>query len=150
MFSQTAEYALRAAVCLSDSEDGRSLTAQEIAVKTQVPRDYLSKVLRELSRAGLVLAQRGKNGGFSLTRPPEHITIYDVVDAVDPIRRIRTCPLGLRAHRARLCPLHYKLDCAYATVESELRSATLAEMLTSEVRPLCEVPEPVQEAAAHA
>ena len=149
MFSQTAEYALRAAVCLSDSGD-RSLTTQEIADRTQVPRDYLSKVLRELARAGLVLAQRGKNGGFSLLRPPERVTIYDVVDAVDPVPRIKTCPLRLQAHRERLCPLHAKLDCAYATVESELRSATLAQMLESDVKPLCEAPATGLAEAAHA
>lgn len=148
MFSQTTEYALRAAVCLADAPD-RSHTAQEIAERTRVPRDYLAKVLRSLSRSGLVLAQRGKHGGFSLTRPPEHVTIYDVVEAVDPLPRILSCPLGLRAHRTQLCALHRKLDAAYATVERELRGATLAEMLAageSKVRPLCEVVE-LQEAA---
>jgi len=148
MFSQTTEYALRAAVFLADAPD-RSHTAQQIAELTQVPRDYLAKVLRSLSRAGLVLAQRGKHGGFSLTRPPEHITIYDVVEAVDPLPRIRSCPLNLRSHRKQLCPLHRKLDAAFATVERELRGATLAQMLAggaSEVRPLCEIEE-IQEAA---
>lgn len=147
MFSQTAEYALRAVVCLADAERS-ARTSQEIAQLTQVPRDYLQKVLQSLGRAELVLAQRGKHGGFSLARPAEQISIFDVVDAVDPMQRIRNCPLGLRAHRTQLCPLHRRLDDAMEYVERELRASSIAEMIqpsASGVHPLCEIAE-----AAHA
>lgn len=149
MFSQTTEYALRAVVFLADNVAG-ARTTQEIAAATKVPRDYLSKVLRELGRAGIVTAQRGKNGGFCLAHAPEQLTILDVVDAVDPLQRIRTCPLGLRTHQTRLCRLHRRLDDAMQHVENELRAATVAEMMQPEgpgssVRPLCEIGE-----AAHA
>jgi Rrf2 family protein len=70
---------------------GAPLTAQQIATETKVPTDYLFKVLQSLSRARLVQAQRGKNGGFSLMKDPADISIYDVVQAVDPIKRVRYC-----------------------------------------------------------
>ena len=144
MFSQTTEYALRAVVFLADADEGSS-TAQRIADVTQVPRDYLSKVLRELGRAGIVSAQRGKHGGFRLARSPEELTIFDVVEAVDPVQRIRSCPLGLRAHQTQLCRLHRRLDDAMLHIERELRGATVAELMQPEgnIRPLCEVAEAV-------
>ena len=52
MISRTAEYALRAAVCLAES-DGQPLTASQIAEASQVPVDYLAKVMRALGRAKL-------------------------------------------------------------------------------------------------
>ncbi len=144
MFSQSTEYALRAVVYLGGAAE-RSHTAQQIAEATQAPSDYLSKILRELGRAGIVRAQRGKHGGFSLAQPAEELTIYDVVEAVDPIRRIRSCPLGLRAHQKKLCRLHRRLDDAMLHIEGELRGATVAELMQPEdgVRPLCEIAEAV-------
>src|SRR5262249_40511360 len=85
MLSQTTEYALRAIVVLAE-EPVVPWTAHAISAKTLVPADYLIKVLQPLTRAGLVTAQRGRNGGFVLTRPPEAISVLDVVNAVDPLR----------------------------------------------------------------
>jgi Rrf2 family protein len=103
----------------------------------------LSKVLQALGRAGLVRSRRGLGGGFELTRSAEKITVYDVVQAVDPVQRIRTCPLGLAAHGVRLCPLHKRLDDAMRMVEEAFRKSTLAEVLAepSSSKPLCNFPE---------
>lgn len=138
MFSQTAEYALRAIVVLAEDPD-ISWTTQAIAEKTKVPADYLVKVLQPLSKAGLVVAQRGRNGGFLLSRPPERMSVLDVISAVDPLRRIDHCPLKLKAHNRTLCPLHRKLDDAIRLVEEAFRSTTIADILAdpSPVRPLC-------------
>lgn len=143
MFSQTVEYALRAVAHLA-SESPRPLTTDQIAQTTRVPKAYLSKVLQALVRGGLVHSQRGVGGGMTLTRTPDKVTILDVVDAVDPINRIRTCPLGLAAHGVRLCPLHRRLDNALAQVERAFRQTTLAEVLAepSASVPLCEFPGP--------
>jgi len=118
---------------------GAPLTAQQIASETKVPIDYLFKVLQSLGRAGLVQAQRGKNGGFSLANDPADISIYDVVQAVDPIKRIAKCPLGLKAHGVRLCSLHRKLDNAMQHIEEAFSSTKLADLIddASPVRPLC-------------
>src|SRR5215471_9775318 len=105
MFSQTVEYALRAVVHLA-AEAPEARTTDQIAVATRVPKAYLSKVLQGLSRAGVVHSQRGKGGGMTLVKAPEELTMLEVINAVEPIQRIRTCPLGLESHGARLCPLH--------------------------------------------
>jgi Rrf2 family protein len=139
MFSQTVEYALRAVVHLAYEAPAARTTAQ-IAEATQVPKDYLSKILQGLSKKGIVSTQRGVGGGVALAKGPEELTILDVVNAVEPIQRITTCPLGLKGHGARLCPLHKRLDAAMATVEAAFGGTTLAEVLAepSDSVPLCD------------
>jgi Rrf2 family protein len=140
MLSQTAEYALRAIVYLASDPDTPQ-TARQIAEVTRVPVPYLSKVLQSLSRAGLVHPQRGLHGGFTLQKPPAELTIYAVVQAVDPMQRITRCPLGIEAHGRNLCPLHQRIDDALAQVERSFRETTVAELLDAPTasRPLCTV-----------
>jgi Rrf2 family transcriptional regulator, nitric oxide-sensitive transcriptional repressor len=139
MFSQTVEYALRAVVHLAASSP-HPQTTEQIASRTLVPKAYLSKVLQALGRAGVVHSQRGIGGGMTLGRATEELTILDVVNAVEPIQRIRTCPLGLTTHGVRLCPLHRRVDEALAHVEEAFRQSTLAEVLAESTgsTPLCE------------
>ena len=127
MISQTSEYALRAVVCLGTSV-GKPLTSATIAARTKVPRDYLSKVLQALGRAGLVEARRGLSGGYALTKSLEELSVLDVINSVDPLRRIVRCPLDLAAHRQRLCSLHRRLDEGLALVESLFASTTIAAL----------------------
>lgn len=149
MLSQTVEYALRAAVFLA-GHPGEPATTEEVAVRTKVPAAYLAKILQGLTRAGIVRSQRGVGGGVMLAKPPEELTILEVVNAVEPIQRIRTCPLGLSTHGTRLCPLHARVDAALAQVETAFGGTTLAEVIgeTSGSIPLCDAvgtdPMPVQ------
>lgn len=138
MLSQTIEYALRAMIHLAALEAGTSANSETIATHTKVPQGYLSKILRDMVVAGLVHSQRGPNGGFSLARAPDQISMLDVVNAVDPIERIKKCPLGNPAH-VDLCPLHRRLDDAMGMIESEFKRTSLAEVLeTSEkAAPMC-------------
>ena len=103
LISQTSEYALRAVVCLGGSI-GQPMTTAAIAKLTRVPQDYLSKVLQGLSKAGLVDSQRGVGGGFVLARSLDDLTVLDVINAVDPLKRITRCPLLLAAHRNSFAP----------------------------------------------
>jgi Rrf2 family nitric oxide-sensitive transcriptional repressor len=140
MISQTVEYALRAA-CYLAQQAPAARTTHQIAEATHVPAAYLSKVLQSLNRAGIIQSQRGVGGGISLVVDPAELSILTVVNAVDPIQRIRTCPLGLESHGVRLCPLHKRLDNALAAFEAAFRDTTLAEVLAepSASTPLCEM-----------
>jgi Rrf2 family protein len=142
VLSQTVEYALRAVVQLAYIAPEAATTA-ELAAVTQVPPAYLAKVLQALVRAQVVNSQRGIGGGVTLARAAKELTILDIVNAVDPIRRIRTCPLELATHGTRLCPLHRRLDAALAQVENAFGGTTLAEVINrpGKIQPLCEVAE---------
>lgn len=101
----------------------------EIAATTKVPQAYLAKVLQGLRAKKIVLLQRGVGGGVSLARPPAELTILDVVNAVDPIQRIDSCPLDLKSHGTHLCALHRRMDNAISAMIDAFQSTTLAELL---------------------
>jgi Rrf2 family nitric oxide-sensitive transcriptional repressor len=140
MFSQTVEYALRAVAHLAYAAPS-ARTTEQVADATRVPPAYLSKVLQALSRGGIVRSQRGVGGGISLAKPAAELTILEVVNAVEPIQRIKTCPLGLKSHGVRLCPLHRRVDDAMAMVEAAFGRTSLAEILAEPTHspPLCDV-----------
>lgn len=142
MISPTAEYALRAIVAIA-FEDGGSATTPDIAKLTKVPSGYLPKVLQMLGRAGLVESRRGAGGGFKLAKSPDRMNVLEVVNAVDPIKRIHECPLELESHGANLCPLHKRLDEATAHIENSFASTTIAELLRQpgQSTPFCEASE---------
>lgn len=136
MLSQTVEYALRAVVWLAQNADDGPCECRRIAAGTKVPVTYLAKVLQSLCRADIVTSRRGIGGGFSLNRATRELTVLEVVNAVDPIRRIEGCPLGLKTHARQLCPMHARLDAAYQMVEKVFASTTIEEVLSDSTRPV--------------
>lgn len=138
MISKTAEYALRAVTCMASRLD-HPLSADRLAEQTQVPRRYLCRVLQDLCSAGLVQSRPGPGGGYELCKPPEKISILDIINTVEPIVRIKRCPLGLKTHR-KLCPLHAELDRAYEATEKAFGRVSIQDLLNSSgsIAPLCE------------
>jgi Rrf2 family transcriptional regulator, nitric oxide-sensitive transcriptional repressor len=139
VLSKTAEYALRAVVCLAGA-GGEAKSADFLAQKTKVPRRYLNRVLQDLVAMKLIRSRPGPGGGYELARPTKELTILDVVNAVAPLERIKACPLGLASH-LELCPLHLELDRAYAATEAAFRGVTVQGLIesTNPIVPLCEV-----------
>jgi Rrf2 family protein len=141
MLTQTVDYALRATVCLAAAHP-RPQTRTQLVELTKAPSAYLAKIMTSLARAGLVHTQRGLHGGFTLLRKPTEIALLDVVNAVEPIQRITTCPLKLSSHVGQLCPLHHRLDLALAHLEGAFAGVTLADIVNEKSGsvPLCESP----------
>jgi len=125
MISRTAEYALRAVVNLAEAGGGPA-TAREISENIGVSAGYLAKVLRTLSHADLVLAQRGVGGGFTLAKDPGDITILEVLEACDgytgPILR---CPVG---KHNELCALHQLLNSTTEMIGRAFGETTIADV----------------------
>ena len=77
-----ARYAMRALYDLAFHRRGQAAQAKEIAAREQIPLRFLIQILQDLRKAGLVEARRGPGGGYALARPPEQITLADVLRAV--------------------------------------------------------------------
>ena len=139
MISQSADYSLRAVLCLAAAQPREpALTTHQIAERANVPAGYLSKIMQALVRARMVTSQRGLNGGFSLAVAPDRLTLLDIVSVVEPSRRIVQCPLGRAEAAPNLCSLHRRLDAATAGVERMLRDTTIAQVLAESLGPpLC-------------
>lgn len=80
--STKTRYAVRAVFDIAYHGEGKATQARDIARRQELPLRYLEQIFQELKRAKLVEGKRGPNGGYSLGRAPEHITIGDIVRAV--------------------------------------------------------------------
>jgi len=134
LLSDASEYALRAVVWLAQCPR-EPKKVREIAAETCAAPGYLVKVLQSLAKAGILSAQRGIHGGFTLVRKPAELSVLEVINAVDPIERIRHCPLALESHQGRLCPMHQRIDDAMATIEAAFQDATIEQLLRDSERP---------------
>ena len=94
MVSKTEEYALRAAVYLALRHGVGVVRAREMARSTGIPANYLSKILHQLARSGVVTSERGRTGGFRLARAPEELTLSDVLSPFEPQVQRSRCLLG--------------------------------------------------------
>jgi Rrf2 family protein len=132
VLSVTTEYALRAVTCLASQQacGQMSWAANELATVTKIPRRYLHRVMQRLVAAGIVDSRCGSQGGYALKLDVKLLTILDVVNAVEPLPRICSCPLNLKSHTS-LCPLHAELDRAYAACEDAFRKVTIHDLLNS-------------------
>ena len=117
----------------------RYISRSEISEATQVPHEYLLKVLNQLDAAELVESRRGPSGGYRLRRSADELTALEVVLAVDSIPRITECPLGIDEHE-QLCPLHQLLDDAGRRVEEAFAEVSVAELLPRKRTQKCQFP----------
>ena len=80
--SKLTDYATAVMTCLASAGDGVT-SAQALAERARLELPTVSKLLKQLAQAGLVASTRGINGGYRLSRPPERITIADIVTAME-------------------------------------------------------------------
>ncbi len=130
VLSQTAEYALRAMAWLATTPLDEPVRAKDLSTATSIPIHYLSKVMRRLVLAGLLVSQKGQGGGFLLSRAPQEIAFIDILTAVDAYPSEGHCAFGWgECDEARPCPLHG----SWSRLNRELRSwaegTTLAEIV---------------------
>ncbi len=95
MLTQSSEYALRGLICLTQhGADKVPMSRTAVADFTGIPARYLSKILSDLVRAGLLLSSRGPGGGFLLARSPDEIFLSQAVIPFEPVVGQRQCPFG--------------------------------------------------------
>jgi Rrf2 family protein len=124
IFSKKCEYGLQAILYLAANMDREIISAEEIAKKLNIPKEFVSKILQNLTESGLVYSKKGKSGGFALAKDPKRIRLIDIVGAIDGLDIFNTCVLGFpKCSPENPCPLHEKWG--------ELRMKTY-NMLTDE------------------
>ncbi|MFE2053040.1 RrF2 family transcriptional regulator [Streptomyces sp. NPDC059459] len=130
--SARADYAVRAALQLAASRDDGPLKAEAIAAAQNIPHKFLESILNDMRRGGLVLSQRGGNGGYRLSRPAEAISIADVIRTVDgplvSVRGVRPPELSYSGPAESLLPLWIALR---SNVREILEGVSLAAVASS-------------------
>jgi Rrf2 family protein len=106
-FTRKGDYALRAMVYLADTQNTIPHTIDEISKNSKVPRHFLAKILKDLTRANLLIAVKGAKGGYRLSRRPSDISLLEVVEAtVGPVA-LNVCNEGSgRCPNEETCGLH--------------------------------------------
>ena len=94
MISRTGIHAIKALAVLGQLPDGEYAGASAIADKIDAPQNYLGKLLRVLSKEGLVTSQKGLGGGFMLAKPADQISLYDILEPIDQVSRWMGCFFG--------------------------------------------------------
>lgn len=127
MISHTAEYALRAMVCLASNGDDY-VSAKELARRAGTPRNYLEKILPSLSAASLIETRRGFGGGHRLARGAGEITLHDVLTAVAKVAKL-SATQRRRARSDQLGALNRVIDAAEHAATDVYRSHTLERVV---------------------
>ncbi|MBM4366717.1 MAG: Rrf2 family transcriptional regulator [Deltaproteobacteria bacterium] len=126
---QTAEYALRAMACLAALPPGEGMRALDLSVQASVPAAYLSKILRRLVIAGLLVSKKGHHGGFALARPPRRIHFAEILAAADAGPHVGRCAFGwAQCDPEAPCPLHPAWSKLRASFGEWAQTSTLADI----------------------
>lgn len=109
MFSKACEYGIKAAIYIAqETLSGRRTNVKEISAATNSPEAFVAKILQPLSKSGIVLSHKGKQGGFSVDLTTmSNVNIYDIVKIIDGERIFTSCGLGLhQCSESSPCPIH--------------------------------------------
>ncbi len=131
--SAKVDYAVRALCTLADAGD-RPVTAESLAQSQNLPAKFLESILNDMRRAGLLLSQRGADGGYRLSRPASAITVADVIRPLDgPLAEVR----GLRPEAANYEGSAEHLQNVWIAVRASLRSVleqvSIADIVAGEL-----------------
>ena len=130
IFSKKCELALQAILYLSTMNPKITVSALEIAAKLKAPKEFISKILQNLTKFGIVASKKGKSGGFSISKTPESIHLIDIVKAVDGLDAFNCCVLGFPGCSvSKPCPLHSEWGILRENTVSMLTNSTLASIL---------------------
>lgn len=131
MLSKSGIHAVRALIYLAGLPAEQYAGAASIADKIDAPRNYLGKILQRLSRDGLLLSQKGLGGGFRLARAPEDISLFDIVEPIEQIKRWSGCILGRRnCLEHDPCPVHLRWKDVKEAYLQLLSDTTIADLVS--------------------
>ncbi|MEX0711761.1 MAG: Rrf2 family transcriptional regulator [Pirellulales bacterium] len=126
--SRTVAYALQATVQLAQAAGRKPVPCSRLAAEGQMPERFLLQILRNLVTHGILQSTRGVDGGYSLQRPADQISLLEVIEAIDgPLASVVPAGRGLsQASQSRLCQV---LDSITANTRRELAAVKLAHLL---------------------
>jgi FeS assembly SUF system regulator len=122
--------------------EGDTRTTRELAARTRVPLPSVSKVLKGLLQAGLVVSHRGANGGYGLARPPAELSLAELVSALEGPVALTECgvhatPSGAPCELEAVCQVRGHWRLINNAIQEALGRLTLADL----VAPAPRVPE---------
>ncbi len=134
--SAKADYALRAMAQLASEPHDPPVNAEHIAAMQDIPLRFLLGILGELKRARLVRSSRGSAGGYALSRPPEQITLAEILRVVEgPLVNLHDSRIGELGYRGAAQPLADVWMAVRSNVRAVLEEVTLADVVAGALPP---------------
>jgi Rrf2 family protein len=129
LLSNACEYGLRAVLYLSSLNEEGYVPIRTMSDELHISFPFLTKIFQMLTQAGLLTSYRGPNGGVALTRPPDQISLREIIVAIDGSALFEECVLGLPGcGEEKPCPLHARWAVERDRLERMFATSTLAEM----------------------
>lgn len=123
------DYSVRAVLEVTRHYGERRVKAREIAEAMDIPERYAPQILADLVRRGLLSAVAGPDGGYALVRPPDEVSLLEVVEAAEGPLRGEQCILrGGCCEWEDICPLHVPWRRAQDALIEQLQATTFAEL----------------------
>jgi Rrf2 family protein len=127
--STKTRYALRTMIELARREGKGMVPLKAVAEAQQLSPKYLEQLAISLRHAGLVLAERGSQGGYVLARPAAEITALEIVQAIDgPIQLVNCVSRPTSCHRSPGCAAHGLWSRLTQSIGALLAATTLADL----------------------
>jgi len=105
--SKSSQYAIRILAYMADQKDSQILSATELSEKLEIPYKYLTKLMTDIVKAGLVISVRGRDGGYSFAKPPSEILIENILEIFHDSIQDQQCVLGIGFCNTKCkCALH--------------------------------------------
>ncbi len=130
MFSKACEYGIKAMIFIAHEDNvGRRVSLKEIAGSIDSPEAFTAKILQQLRKADLLKSVKGTAGGFELKKGGSDIRLADIVTAIDGLKVITGCGLGLEACSDEApCPIHHKFKHVKSKLKDMLESSSLRDL----------------------
>ncbi len=105
------------------------ISIRDMSQKLDISFHFLTKILQQITQAGLMHSYKGPNGGINLSKNPREITIIEIIDAIDGLDVFTECVIGLPGcGKNKPCPLHEKWAIARQELQDMFENTTLHEM----------------------
>ncbi len=130
MFSRSCTYGIQAGLYLaSEGSENKYVPAHRIAKDLGVPFHFLKKILQRLSDQGITRSVRSTNGGVALARKAEEISLWDIVEAIDGVKKFDSeCVLKLpECDKDKPCVLHKSWLKEKSRIQQMLKTANLRD-----------------------
>lgn len=129
LLSKSCVYGLRASLYLATNQNGEFTSIREMSDRLNISFHFLTKILQQLTAAGLLESHKGPKGGVRLTRSGNEISLIEVVIAIDGPELFTECALGLPGCGVeKPCPLHEKWAGTRDNIREMLEDTTLEEL----------------------
>lgn len=120
---------MRAALFLASNQNGDFVSIRDMSDRLDISYHFLTKILQQLTSAGLMESHKGPNGGVRLARPGSKVNLFEVVAAIDGIELFTECALGLPGCGSeKPCPLHEKWGHRRDSIRHMLEQTSLVEL----------------------